>query len=378
MIRVLHLLTDTNVGGAGRFLLSLVRHTDRDAFEPLVALPKDAALLSAFEALGVRVIPLDGCRDRSFTLADTRELLRVIRREKPDVVSANACLSGRIAAFLCRVPCRVFTRHSAFPAKGALTRFPVRPLTGLVQRILSTDVIAVAEAAADNLVSFGIPQDRITVIHNVAEPPRAVAPEEIAALRASLGIPDGAFVAGMLTRMEPYKGCTDFLDAAGIVLRDRPDTYFLCVGTGSEEAALREKAAALPAGHVLFPGFTSDPALWLSLFSVAVNASYGTETSSLTIHEAAALGVPTVASTYGGNPELIRDGENGLLFPPRDADALARALLRAANDEKLLRELAEGARRHYAAEGTADEWAARTCDIYRRRLAANRHTKHTK
>lgn len=374
MMKVLYLLTDTNVGGAGRHLLTLVRHTDRAAAEPLVALPRNAALLSDFASLGVRVIPLDGCADRSWAPADCRELRRVIRREKPDAVVSSACLSGRVAAWLCRVPCRVFIRHSAFPTRGILTRFPIRPLVGWLQTKLSTDIIAVAEAAAENLVSLGIPRERITVIHNTVAPPRAVTPGETARCRASLGIPEGAFVAGMLARMEPCKGCADFLAAAESVLRACPDAYFLLFGTGSEEAALRQKARALPAGHVILPGFTDDPALALSLFSVAVNASYGTETSSLFLHEAAAVGVPAVATTYGGNPEIIRDGENGLLVPPRDTDALARALIRLIRDVPLRESLAQGAKAGFDAGDSADAWAARYTEIYRSRLAAARHT----
>ena len=376
-MKVLYLLTDTNVGGAGRYLLTLIRHTDRTAASPLVALPENAALRPDFEALGVRVIPLAGCADRSWSPADMREIVRVIRREKPDVVSANACLSGRVAAWLCRVPCRVFVRHSAFPESGIATRFPVRPVVGRLQTVLSTDVVAVAEAAADNLVSLGIPREKITVIHNAVEPPRKVSPDETAALRASLGIPEGAFVAGMLARMEPYKGCADLLGAAEIVLREEPNAYFLLAGTGSEEAALREKTARLPGGHVIFPGFTSDPALYLSLFSVAVNASYGTETSSLFLHEAAAAGLPVVATTYGGNPEIVRDGESGLLVPPRDVSALAAVLLRLIRDENLREKLASGACEAHAAADTADAWAARYTALYQNRLAAKCRAAHT-
>lgn len=376
-MKVLYLLTDTNVGGAGRYLLTLIRHTDRTSTELLVALPHSAALRPDFEALGVTVIPLAGCADRSWSPADMREIFCVIRREKPDVVSANACLSGRIAAWLRRVPCRVFVRHSAFPAKGIVTRFPVRPVVGRLQTALSTDIVAVAEAAAENLVSLGIPRNRITVIHNTAESPRKVSPDETAALRASLGIPEGAVVVGMLARMEPYKGYADLLDAAEIVLCDCPDAYFLLVGTGSEEAALRTRAARLPAGHVLFPGFTSDPALYLSLFSIAVNASYGTETSSLFLHEAAAAGLPTVATTYGGNPEIIRDGVNGLLVPPRDVQALAAALLRLIRDGILREKLAAGARAYNDACETADAWAAHYTALYQNQLAAKKRAAHT-
>jgi len=97
-----------------------------------------------------------------------------------------------------------------------------------------------------------------------------------------------------------------------------------------------------------------------------VNASFGTETSSLALSEGMSVGVPALASNYGGNPRMIESGVNGFLFPPRDEQALASLLLRLHDDRALLRELSEGARRLYQEKFTAPAMVARLEGLYTR------------
>jgi len=367
VIRVMHILTDTNVGGAGRLLLTLCRHVNREEFSLTVLLPKGSLLIPLFRDSGITVLETKGGRDRSFSPGDIREIGKIIHREKPDVVHTHASLSGRIAAALSGVKGRIYTRHCAFPPTKSQMRFPRKQLTALLTPLLSTDVIAVADAARDDLLKMGVPGDMITVILNGTEPFREVSAEETAALKASLDIPENATVVGMAARMEPYKGHAELLTSAEKVLSTHSDVYFLLLGNGSEEESLRLMAAKKGLDRVLFAGFQLDVAPYFHLMDIHVNNSYGTETSSLAIQEASALGIPTVATHYGGTPEIISDGTDGLLVPVHSPDALADALLTLIKNPEQRRRLGENAKDSYLRRGGAAAMTRLTENVWRRR-----------
>jgi glycosyltransferase involved in cell wall biosynthesis len=120
-------------------------------------------------------------------------------------------------------------------------------------------------------------------------------------------------------------------------------------------------------------GFVEDVAPYYGLMNVNVNASYGTETSSLALSEGMSLGIPAVASTYGGNTYMVRDGVNGLLFPPHDSTALRHALLRLLQDEPLREQLSLGARtffeQHLTARAMTEQLEAFYLELWQRKTA---------
>ena len=115
-MRVLHVISDANIGGAGVLLLSLLRNFDRVQVECTVALPKESALIGRIQTLGIPIHPLRHSPDRISTasIAELKHLLSVI---KPDIVHTNAAVSARICAKLCRVTV-IHTRHCCFPPSG--------------------------------------------------------------------------------------------------------------------------------------------------------------------------------------------------------------------------------------------------------------------
>ena len=114
MIRVLQIISDTNIGGGGRSLLNYLSCCDRSRFSPSVVLPRSSALTERVRALDVPVEEIDAMADRSLDLRAIPPLTRILRRERPDLVHTHGSLSGRIAARLAGCPV-VYTRHCAFP-----------------------------------------------------------------------------------------------------------------------------------------------------------------------------------------------------------------------------------------------------------------------
>lgn len=354
MIKVLHILSDTNVGGAGRLMVNYLHNFDRTKFDIRVVLPKDSQLIPFVAAEHYPVLEIEHGRDKSFDMAAVGEIKKIIREWKPDIVHTHSAFSGKLAAWLCGVPCRFYTRHSAFPPSKKLTTFPGKQINGLVNNTLATDIVAVAEAAKENLTDTGVDPKKITVIINGSEEVRRISAKSNLVLKQELKIPESAFVCGISARLEPYKGHATLLDAAKTVIGEHPDVVFLIIGSGSCDAALKDQAASLGiADKVRFTGFVNDVAPYYNIMDLNLNCSWGTETSCLALSEGMSLGLPAIATTYGGNPYMVTEGVNGMLVPEKDPAALSDAILTLIRDRDLLAKYSAGARAMFEEKFTA-------------------------
>lgn len=366
-IKVMHVLTDTNIGGAGTLLYNTICCGDTERFDYIVVLPKGSRLIDRFMTLPCRIALVACGQDRSFEVGALAEYVRLIRAQRPDILHTHAALTARIAGRLCRVPVCIQTRHCVFPVTAWQRSAAFRFLFRHGSRLLSDRVVAVADAARDNLVALGMDEGQIEVIINGVLPLRECDDGEVDALREQWGFAETHFVVGMSARLEEYKGQGTVLRAAALCKNAAPDMRFVFMGDGSQFDRYRELARELDIeDRVIFTGFVEDVAPYYALMNLNVNASFGTETSSLALSEGMSVGVPALASDYGGNPRMIESGVNGFLFPPKDAQALADLLLRLHDDRALLSELSAGARRLYLERFTAPAMAARLEGLYTR------------
>ena len=139
--------------------------------------------------------------------------------------------------------------------------------------------------------------------------------EERARLRVSLGLDEDTFTLGILARLEEYKGHVYLAQAARILKEQGRKFRILAAGTGAFEAELRKAVAEEGVEDVMsLLGFRSDVAALLSILDGQLNASYGTEATSMALLEGMSLGLPSIVSDYGGNPWLVKDGDNGLIL----------------------------------------------------------------
>lgn len=366
-MRVLEVISDTNIGGAGVLLLSRLRHSDRSRFQTTVLLPSGSALAPRFREIGVPVCFMQGCYDRSADVRQIGALVRTIRKLDPMLINCHGCLSARIAAAIAHVPIRVYTRHCAYPVSKLQRTVPYRAAFGLSARMLSHHAIAVADAARQNLLDMGMPPSRISVIINGAEGLRRLSEDEKRAWRVRLGIPDGKTVIGISARLVPCKDHACFLRAAERLQRAEDAYFFLLVGDGELRRSLEEEAARRGLSTCTrFVGFVEDVAPYINLMDIHVNCSVGTETSSLAISEAMSLGIPTVASDFGGNPYMVRDGENGFLYPAGNDEALAERLACLANTPALYKSVCAGARSRFLSELNVVSMTKKTEQLYAR------------
>lgn len=375
MIRVMNIISDTNIGGAGRVLINYLKYRDREHFDVSVALPRGSKLKEPLEALGSTVYEVDGMADKSMDVGAIKTLRTLIRQVDPDIVHTHGSMSGRIAARR-EGKVVIYTRHSVFPSKSYLKKFPGKQLNGFLNHHYADQIIAVSPAAVDNLAEAGIDPRRVQVLMNGVEPVERSGEARLVPLREKYGLTPEGFVLGILARIEDYKGHNDILDALKLLREKGKRPKLLIAGTGGYEEQVKEHCRALGLeDQVVFLGFVSDVADVLSLLDVQLNASWGTEATSLALLEGFSMGVPAVVSDYGGNPWLMEEGINGYTFPARDPRALAQRLEQVMDLPDRGKALGEGARKIYGEKFTARQFARNTEEIYTKAWEEKTHGK---
>ena len=250
---------------------------------------------------------------------------------------------------------------------------PGRLANRILDGLLSDGTIAIGAAAKEILVATGIPEDKIHVMLNGVAPLPRPTGEERRALRASYGFSDGDFVAGILARVEEYKGHGLLLQAVDALAREGRPIKLLVAGSGPFEDELRLRSLSLPEGTVYFAGFVTDVEKAFGAMDVQVNASYVSEASPLSLLEGMSMGLPAVVSDCGGNPLHVTDGVNGLVFPSGDVPALTACLRRLMEEPDTLAQLSRGALEVFQTRFTGEIFARNLEDIYLRTLKGVHH-----
>lgn len=372
MIKVLNVSSDHNIGGAGRCILTFLEYYNREEFEVKVVVPKESALIPYIKSNNTEFIETDGIKDTSFSKLGVKSLMKIFKREKPDLIHAHACLAARVAAKLCRIPV-VSTRHSVFPNKESVTHGIGKFICGTVNNLTSDKFIAVAGAAKDNLTEMGVNDKKITVIKNGVKQVEKYDDEQLLQAKKFYGI-ENEFVFAMIARIEDIKGHIYFLEAAEKIIEKYENVKFLICGTGGFEETLKEKAKGMNLkDRVLFTGHIKDVTSVMNIIDVNVNASYGTEATSLSLLEGMSIGKPIIASRYGGNPELIEEGVNGLLFETKNSLKLYECMIKLIEDKDLYKKLSDGAEMLYNKKYTARINAENIENVYKTVLGGKKH-----
>jgi len=375
-VKVLHVITDTNIGGAGRYLLYLLPQPAFRDLDAIVACP-DGELAVRLEAAGIRRLAISG-KDISFSPRLTMELAALMKEEKPDIVHTHGSLSGRMAARLRRIPV-VYTKHGQVraPNRSGIVPPPAGPfarfLNRVAARLLSDRVIAVSERVRRELEESGINPAMVTAIPNGIDL-RPYRQRTRRPSKVQVDDPDGterrSFLIGTLARLSPEKGIDTLIDAAKIVVTSYPSARFVIAGAGPLEADLNKKVRDLRLeSYVRMPGFIDDVPGFLSGLDLYVLPSHA-EGIGLAVIEAMAAGLPVVATRVGGVPEAVIDGVTGLLVPPRQPKALAQAIVRLLVDPDLARSMGASGRERAEAVFDAKAAAEKTLEVYKDVLAS--------
>ena len=364
--RVVHIITDTNIGGAGKVLQNYLTHHDKHKYDVLVVLPKESSLADILENRGASIIRFDKLAGKSMDFKSIFPMHALFKRVKPDIVHTHASLSSRIAAKLygkCKI---IYTRHCAYPPSAFMISSFGRIVGRIVAKIFTDRVIAISNAVKKNLTETGVPKEMITTMMNGVDPLQKLTDIEKSELCAKYGILENEKTAGMIGRLEPVKGHEYFIRAVKKCNDNGLSIKGLIAGTGGIEEELGCLADELGIrGKIIFTGFLDDVAPVVNILDVFVNASYGTEASSLAMLEAMSLGKPVVATDYGGNPYQVKSGKTGLLVPVKDADILSDAIIQILSNSDTYKTFSANAELEYNQHYTAAIMAQNIEKVYK-------------
>jgi glycosyltransferase involved in cell wall biosynthesis len=247
---------------------------------------------------------------------------------------------------------------------------------------ISDGFIGVAEAHGRSLTAAeGCPRDKVFVIPNGVDVERFQPRLPSESLRAQLGLPAEAPVAGIVAALRPEKNHELFLRVAARVREVIPEAKFLVIGDGPRREMLQSLAGELNlGGAVLFLGTRADVPELLSLLDVHVLTSH-MEASPVSILEAMACGKPNVAPRVGSIPETLIDGQHGLLVNPGDEEAFAARVVELLNGPLRAAALGNAARQrvleNYSLERMVEGYEELIERIYRAKCGPASKTSRT-
>lgn len=363
-IKVTHILTDSNIGGAGRLLRYQLEKADRERFDYSVILPEDAALIPEIEALGIPVVTVYGIADRSTAPEMKGILTEKIKSLAPDILHTHSSRTGRFAGVAAGVPKIILSKHCSDMPPAQLMKFPYKQMLVREWKKTLHGAIATDDSAADSIAAEALSRDKITVIYNGAPALPVLSDGEKSALKAELGIPEKAFVVGIFARIEPVKDHDKFLDVATeCIERGLDDVYFLIVGDGSKRDYVEDYIEESEYGdRIKVTGFVPDVAPLMNICDVNVNCSVGTETSNLALIEGMSLGMVPVVSDLPGN-ERIAEG-CGIVCDRNDYEEFADAIESLYRDREKLCALSGAAKEKYLAKYTSERYAREVEEYY--------------
>ena len=354
-VRVLHVITRLTVGGSSENTVQSCVALMRGGYDCALAVSfreSESAVIDGARRRGCRVVDVPSLGREVAPLRDLaalREMVALIRRERPAIVhthTSKAGFIGRVAARLARVPAVIHQPHGHI-FYGYYGRRRTDFFTAL-ERLAArwTDrIVTLTERGTEEHLALRIGTRRQYVAVPSGVPTdalRAGAPTRAAA-RARLGLDADAFVVAGLGRLVPIKGFDLLVRALPAILAEIPSTRVVLGGDGPDRDALAATAQSLGVTDRLrLFGETADVASCL-VAADAVAMPSRNEGMGRVLVESMALGLPVVATAVGGIPAVVTDGESGLLVEPENVPALAAALVRLGHDGGLRRKIGEAA-----------------------------------
>src|SRR5262245_780409 len=349
-------------GGQNQVLLTVNGLREIGQRAALVAHPGGELRRRAAE--GLELVPLAPRSEMDFTAA--WRLARVIRKLQPDVIHAHDAHGVALASLALSLgaaaapkgePPLVVSRRVDFHLRGnSFSRWKHRQVDCF---------IAASEAIRQMLLADGVPAERTVTVHEGIDVERVAGAPPVN-VHEAFWLPHDAPVVGNVAALVPHKGQRHLIEAAHLVVQELPDARFVILGEGELREPLEHlvKAHHLEK-HVLLPGFRTDVFGCIKGFDIFAMSSV-TEGLGTSLLDAMACARPIVATRAGGIPEIVDEGVNGLLVPPRDHTAMADAIVRLLKDAGLRRRMGDAGFARVGERFTVERMVASTAAVYAR------------
>lgn len=336
-IKILHVAQAA--GGVDRYIRMLLKYLDKDKFDNVLVCSQDfheddyRELADSFEQ--VEMTRAIGGND----IKAIKEVRKLIRKYKPDIVYAHSSKAGaiaRVADIGLKNYC-IYNPHGwAFNIRCSEKKKKMYSAIEKIAALFCDKIICISDAEKQSALEKKIcKEDKLRVIFNGVDIDAYENGIHGTVKRNDLSIPEDAFVVGMVGRMSPQKAPDVFIKMAKQVKDKVPNAHFIIVGTGNQEAEIRKYAEENGFSDSLhITGWVDNPMSYVELFDVACLLSRW-EGFGLALPEYMMVGKPIVATSVDAIPNIIKDGENGLLVEVDDATVASEAVLRIYREDGL-------------------------------------------
>ena len=367
MIKVLHLTYDMRIGGTEMVIKNLIKGNTSPSIEmsiyciesPLGPWGKE------LEASGIKITTDERQPQLDFKLI--RKLRKHLKKNEIDILHCHQYtpwVYGALAAAFTNTKV-IFTEHGRFyPDSSSWKRKLINP----VLKLLTSAITAISKATKDALVAFEyLKNTDINVVYNGIEPLEPT-DNQLKTLRISLNLPTDSFIFGTIARLDPIKNQSMLINAFADAEKHINNAYLLIVGDGELMTSLNQQVARLGLQNkVIFTGYKPSPANYLALMDVFLLPSLS-EGTSMTLLEAMSIGKPCIVTNAGGNPEIIKHRETGLVTANDNQKQLKEALVEISESERMRASFSENAIARFHALFHVNKMMAQYSIIYKKVL----------
>ncbi len=333
--KIAFLITKSNWGGAQKHVYDVATHLDPKKYDVVVILGGQGLLQKKLNEVNIRTISIDSMwRDISLKkdFSSLVDIFKALKREKPDILHLHSPKAAGLGAFSARllgIKKIVYTVHGwAFNEERPIYQKTIIVAFSWLTAILATNVITISKKETEQTSLFPLIQQKISHIPNGVRD-TTVLRENIAReffeqkIQRSL---KGKFIVGMIGELHPSKGYIYAIEAMATIAKTHPDIIMLIVSSGEQEQVLRKLIEKNNLHeHVYLLGFIDNAPHYAKAFDLFLMSSIK-EGLPYIILETGILGLPTVATTIGGIPDVIDDMRSGILIQPRKSQEIVYAV----------------------------------------------------
>ncbi|MEZ5536109.1 MAG: glycosyltransferase [Thiolinea sp.] len=323
-MKILHVETGQHLYGGAKQVAFLLDGLQELGVENVLCAPKNSAIALQTEAKNIPCRTTDSAGDLDWHFF--WQARRIMKQEKPDLVHLHsrrgADVLGGIAAKTLGLPC-VLSRRVDNREPGWVVKLKYR---------LYDHIITISRGIQTVLLDEGVAADKISCVHSAVDLALYQHPASREEFRQTFGLPEQVFSIGIIAQLIKRKGHRYLLQIVPELIRRHPDLRILVFGKGPLDAELKLYVQEHDLqNHVIFTGFRDDLERWLGCLDLVVHPA-DIEGLGVSLLQAAAAGVPIIASRTGGIPEIVRHEQNGLLTAPGDETALLEAISRLVSE----------------------------------------------
>lgn len=348
-LKILYPVINGEITGGNMICLRIMEEALKRRYQVIVNSPTEGKFTKILRARGLKVYNID--TQRSFRLDSAIKLALIIKKEGINLVHTHtplggmilSCLSGKITG----VPVINHIHMPHFMNLNPIVRGYQFLLNWITNRLFCAKIIAVSEYVKRAIIRQGAPTRKVAVVYNGINLDDSKYIHSPIKIREEFGLKQNQRIVGTVGRLGEDKGQHILIKAARKVVKDNPDTIFMLIGedlTRDREYGKMLREIASNSGvkeQIIFTGYRSDIMDLINVFDIFVLSSTFWEGLPVVILEAMAAKKPVIATSVGGNPEIVIDGQTGTLVPPEDIDKLAEAIIYHLENPEISRKMGE-------------------------------------